>query len=44
MMDRRDGEDAIRKLDDSEFGYKRRRLKVQWAKVGGGAGNMHTTQ
>ncbi len=33
MMDRRDGDDAIRKLDDSEYGYKRRRLKVQWAKV-----------
>lgn len=33
MSDRRDGEDAIRKLDDLEFGYKRRRLKVQWAKV-----------
>ncbi len=35
MCDRRDAEDSIRKLDDTEFGYKRRRLKVQWANVGG---------
>ena len=34
MCDKRDAEDAIRKLDDQEFGYKRRRLKLQWAKVG----------
>jgi len=32
MCDSRDAEDAIRKLDDYEFGQKRRRLKVQWAK------------
>ena len=33
MADKRDADDAIRKLDDTEFGYKRRRLKIQWAKV-----------
>eukprot|EP00955_Chlamydomonas_euryale_P040164 351612-Chlamydomonas_euryale.AAC.12 len=32
MEDDRDAEDAIRKLHDREFGYKRRPLKVQWAK------------
>ncbi|GAX78203.1 hypothetical protein CEUSTIGMA_g5645.t1 [Chlamydomonas eustigma] len=32
MCDKRDADDAIRKLDDYEFGQKRRRLKVQWAK------------
>ncbi|KAG1671897.1 hypothetical protein FOA52_003464 [Chlamydomonas sp. UWO 241] len=33
MLDKRDGDDAIKDLDDREFGYKRRRLKCQWAKV-----------
>lgn len=33
MVDERDAEDAIRKLDGREVGYKRRPLKVQWAKV-----------
>eukprot|EP00195_Chlamydomonas_chlamydogama_P007005 CAMPEP_0202893732 /NCGR_PEP_ID=MMETSP1392-20130828/3259_1 /ASSEMBLY_ACC=CAM_ASM_000868 /TAXON_ID=225041 /ORGANISM="Chlamydomonas chlamydogama, Strain SAG 11-48b" /LENGTH=275 /DNA_ID=CAMNT_0049578173 /DNA_START=93 /DNA_END=920 /DNA_ORIENTATION=- len=32
MKNKRDAEDSIRKLDGLEFGYKRRRLKVQWAK------------
>ena len=35
MCDKRDAEEAMRKLDDQEFGHKRRRLKLQWAKVGG---------
>lgn len=35
MRDRRDGDDAIAALDGREFGYKRRRLRVEWAKVGG---------
>lgn len=34
MKDKRDGDEAIRKLDGFEFGYKRRRLRVEWAKVG----------
>lgn len=34
MKDKRDGDEAIRKLDNLEFGYKRRRLRVEWAKVG----------
>lgn len=33
MRDKRDGDEAIRKLDNYEFGYKRRRLRVEWAKV-----------
>lgn len=35
MKDRRDGEDAIRALDGHEFGYRRRRLRVEWAKGDG---------
>ncbi|XP_010544863.1 PREDICTED: serine/arginine-rich splicing factor RS31 isoform X2 [Tarenaya hassleriana] len=30
--DERDGEDAIRGLDNTPFGYERRRLSVEWAK------------
>jgi arginine/serine-rich splicing factor 4/5/6 len=33
MDDERDAEDAIRGLDNSEFGRQRRRLCVEWAKV-----------
>lgn len=33
MRDRRDADDAIAALDGREFGYKRRRLRVEWAKV-----------
>lgn len=33
MRDRRDAEEAIRKLDRREFGVKRRLLKVEWAQV-----------
>jgi hypothetical protein len=33
MVDERDAEDAIHKLDGTEFGYKRRRLSVEWSKV-----------
>ncbi|KAF6258349.1 RNA recognition motif-containing protein [Scenedesmus sp. NREL 46B-D3] len=32
MEDERDGQDAIRALDRTEFGYKRRLLRVEWAK------------
>ncbi|WIA10309.1 hypothetical protein OEZ86_000450 [Tetradesmus obliquus] len=32
MEDERDGNDAIRALDRTEFGYKRRLLRVEWAK------------
>lgn len=31
--DERDAEDAIRDLDNTPFGYDRRRLSVEWAKV-----------
>lgn len=33
MEDERDAEDAIRHLDNMEFGRQRRRLSVEWAKV-----------
>ena len=33
MDDDRDAEDAIRALDNLEFGRQRRRLRVEWAKV-----------
>lgn len=33
MDDERDAEDAIRHLDNMEFGRQRRRLSVEWAKV-----------
>lgn len=32
--DERDAEDAIRGLDNMPFGYDRRRLSVEWARVG----------
>lgn len=32
MKDSRDGDDAIRSLDGMEFGRRRRRLRVEWAK------------
>ncbi|XP_010252651.1 PREDICTED: serine/arginine-rich splicing factor RS31-like isoform X1 [Nelumbo nucifera] len=32
--DERDAEDAIRGLDDTPFGYSRRRLSVEWARQG----------
>mmetsp|Transcript_37217 Transcript_37217/g.117146 ORF Transcript_37217/g.117146 Transcript_37217/m.117146 type:complete len:186 (+) Transcript_37217:875-1432(+) len=35
MEDERDGEDAIRALDRTEFGYKRRRLCVEFARGDG---------
>lgn len=31
--DERDAEDAIRRLDNAPFGYEKRRLSVEWAKV-----------
>ena len=31
--DERDAEDAIRGLDNRPFGYDRRRLSVEWARV-----------
>eukprot|EP00249_Psilotum_nudum_P011858 c23428_g1_i1 orf=359-934(+) len=37
MEDERDAEDAIRALDNVEFGRQRRRLRVEWAKQGDGA-------
>lgn len=37
MDDERDAEDAIRHLDNMEFGRQRRRLSVEWAKQGDGA-------
>jgi len=37
MEDERDAEDAIRHLDNMEFGRQRRRLSVEWAKQGDGA-------
>lgn len=33
MEDERDAEDAIRRLDQYEFGRNRRRLRVEWTKV-----------
>lgn len=33
MIDERDARDAIRGLDNYEFGRQRRRLRVEWAKV-----------
>lgn len=33
MEDERDAEDAIRRLDNIEFGRKGRRLRVEWTKV-----------
>lgn len=33
MEDERDAEDAIRRLDQTEFGRKGRRLRVEWTKV-----------
>lgn len=35
MKDSRDGDDAIRKLDGTEFGRRRRPLRVEWAKGNG---------
>ncbi|GAQ92008.1 splicing factor [Klebsormidium nitens] len=35
MESERDAEDAIHKLDGTEFGYKRRRLSVEWSKGDG---------
>ncbi|KAJ7538335.1 hypothetical protein O6H91_11G043900 [Diphasiastrum complanatum] len=37
MEDERDAEDAIRGLDNIEFGRQRRRLCVEWAKQDGGS-------
>lgn len=34
--DERDAEDAIQNLDNKPFGYDRRRLSVEWAKVQSG--------
>lgn len=34
MRRKDDGDYLIRKLDGTEWGYKRRRLRVEWAKVG----------
>lgn len=31
--DERDGEEAIRALDNIPFGYDKRRLSVEWARV-----------
>lgn len=31
--DDRDAEDAIRSLDNRPFGYDRRKLSVEWARV-----------
>lgn len=31
--DERDAEDAIRGIDNTTFGYERRKLSVEWAKV-----------
>ena len=31
--DERDAEDAIRGIDNIPFGYEKRRLSVEWAKV-----------
>lgn len=31
--DERDAEDAIRGTDNTTFGYERRKLSVEWAKV-----------
>lgn len=33
MENERDAEDAIRRLDRTEFGRKGRRLRVEWTKV-----------
>ena len=33
MEDERDAEDAIRGLDNTEFGRQRRRLTPEWTKV-----------
>lgn len=33
MKRKDDGDYAIRKLDGTEFGYKRRKLKVEWSQV-----------
>ena len=33
MEDERDAADAIRALDNYEFGRQRRHLRVEWAKV-----------
>ena len=33
MRHKNDGDDAIRKLDRTEYGYKRRPLRVEWASV-----------
>jgi hypothetical protein len=42
MVNERDSERAIRKLEGYEFGrYRTRPLKVQWSKVGGGGGGMN---
>lgn len=35
MKDKRDADDAIKALNRKEFGYKRRRLRVEWAKADG---------
>lgn len=32
-MDERDAEEAIRGVDNRPFGYDRRRLSVEWARV-----------
>jgi hypothetical protein len=31
--DERDAEDAIRRLDNADFGHSRRRLSVEWSRV-----------
>lgn len=31
--DERDAEDAIRGIDNTPFGYEKRKLSVEWAKV-----------
>lgn len=33
FFDERDADDAIRALDNTPFGYGRRRLTVEWSKV-----------
>jgi hypothetical protein len=33
FMDERDAEEAIRGIDNRPFGYGRRRLSVEWARV-----------
>jgi arginine/serine-rich splicing factor 4/5/6 len=40
MRHKGDGDDAIRKLDRTEYGYKRRPLRVEWASVSVCLGEM----